>query len=126
MGYIDLFAPVAHIWYLKSVPGRIGLLLDLPVKKLEQVVYFASYIITDVYDDQVTETLRELDDKYKVTKSEKQKDVQKQINELKIQKEAKKLTQKKFVQEEALAMKQLDDLTEEFESLRDSLKNLKV
>ena len=126
MGYIDLFAPVAHIWYLKSVPGRIGLLLDLPVKKLEQVVYFASYIITDVYEDKVTETLRELDDKYKVTKSEKQKEVQKTINDLKIQKESKEITAKKFVQEEALAMKQLDDLTEEFESLRESLKNLKV
>ena len=51
MGHIDLYAPVAHTWYLKSVPGRIGLFLDLPVKKLEQVVYFASYIITDVYED---------------------------------------------------------------------------
>jgi len=56
MGHIDLHAPVAHIWFMKSVPSRIGLLLDLPVKKLEQVVYFASYIITDVFEDRRIET----------------------------------------------------------------------
>jgi len=49
MWYIDLHAPIAHTWYLKSVPSRLGLLLDLPVKKLEQVAYFASYIIVEVY-----------------------------------------------------------------------------
>lgn len=126
MWYIDLFAPVAHIWYLKSVPSRIGLLLDLPVKKLEQVVYFASYIITDVYEEKRIETLRDLDDRYKVAKTERQKDLQKSLNELKIKKESKEITQKKFVQEEALLMKDLDDLNAEFEGLRDGLKSLTV
>ena len=73
MWHIDLYAPVAHTWYLKSVPSRIGLLLDLPVKKLEQVVYFASYIITDVYEDQLIEAWKELEEKYKVSKAEMQK-----------------------------------------------------
>ena len=126
MWYIDLYAPVAHIWYLKSVPSRIGLLLDLPVKKLEQVVYFASYIITDVHEEIRVETLRELEDRYKVEKAERQKDLQKKLNELKLKKETKELTNKKFIQEEALLMKDLDDLTEEFEELRDGLKNLVV
>jgi len=126
IGHIDLFAPVAHTWYLKSVPSRIWLFLDLPVKKLEQVVYFASYIITDVYKDKQEETIKELEDKYKIAKAEKQKEVQKGINDLKIQKETKEISNKKFVQEEALLMKQIDDLSEEFEYLRDSLKNLKV
>lgn len=126
MWYIDLYAPVAHIWYLKSVPSRIGLLLDLPVKKLEQVVYFASYIITDVYEEKRVETLRDLEDRYKVEKTERQKDLQKKLNELKLKKESKEITQKKFVQDEALLMKDLDDLTEEFEELRDWLKNLVV
>jgi len=125
MGHIDLYAPVAHIWYLKSVPGRIGLLLDLPVKKLEQVVYFASYIITDVYEDKQTESLRELEDRYKVSKAEMQKELQKEVNELKLQKEAGTLSAKKFAEAEAIAMKNLDELTEEFEELRDALKNLK-
>jgi DNA-directed RNA polymerase subunit beta' len=118
MGHIDLYAPVAHVWYLKSVPGRIGLLLDLPVKKLEQIVYFASYIITDVYEDKRTETLKELEEKYKVSKIELQKEVQKEINELEIQKKEKKITAKKFEQLQVLAMQKIDDLTEEFEELR--------
>jgi len=124
MGHIDLYAPVAHIWYLKSVPGRIGLLLDLPVKKLEQVVYFASYIITDVYEDKREASLGELEDRYKVSKAEMQKTLQKEINELKLQKESGKLSVKKFAEAEAIAMKDLDELTEEFEELRDALKNL--
>jgi DNA-directed RNA polymerase subunit beta' len=63
MAHIDLYAPVAHTWYLKSVPSRIGLFLDLPVKKLEQVVYFASYIVTDLYEDKLKETLRDIEER---------------------------------------------------------------
>ena len=124
MWHIDLYAPVAHIWFMKSVPSRIGLLLDLPVKKLEQVVYFASYIITDVYADKKDEALKELEDRFKVSKAEMQKTLQKEINELKIKKENKELTPKKFAEAEAIAMKGLDDLMEEFESLKTSLKSL--
>jgi len=124
MGHIDLYAPVAHVWFMKSVPSRIGLLLDLPVKKLEQVVYFASYIVTDVYEDKREEATKELEDRFKVSKAEMQKEIQKEVNELKIKKEAKELTPKKFAEAEAIAMKQIDDLVEEFEELRTSLKSL--
>lgn len=124
MWHIELYAPVAHIWYLKSVPSRIGLLLDIPVKKLEQVVYFASYIITEVFEDKKEETLRELEDKYKVSKVEMQKEIQRWINELKLQKEAKKLTQKKYKVEEEMLMSKLDDLTNEYEEMRNLLKKL--
>ncbi|TAJ75048.1 DNA-directed RNA polymerase subunit beta', partial [bacterium] len=47
MGHIELAAPVCHIWYLKGVPSRIGLLLDMSPRALERVVYFASYVMTD-------------------------------------------------------------------------------
>ena len=42
MGHIELAAPVAHIWFLKSLPSRIGLLLDMQLKQLERVLYFES------------------------------------------------------------------------------------
>ena len=126
MWHIELYAPVAHIWYLKSVPSRIGLLLDLPVKKLEQVVYFASYIITEVYEDKKEEALRELEDRFKVSKIEMQKEIQKEINKLKLQKEAKSLTPKKFTDAERDLMQKLDDLNKEFEEIRNILKNLSV
>jgi DNA-directed RNA polymerase subunit beta' len=47
MGHIDLACPVAHIWYLKSLPSRIGLLLDMTLRDIEKVLYFESYVITD-------------------------------------------------------------------------------
>ena len=47
MGHIDLAAPVAHIWFLKSLPSRIGLLLDMSLKDLERVLYFENYIVIE-------------------------------------------------------------------------------
>jgi len=47
MGHIELAAPVAHIWFLKSLPSRIGLLLDLTLRDLERVLYFENYIVLD-------------------------------------------------------------------------------
>ena len=46
MGYVQLAAPVTHVWYLKSLPSYIAILLDLPLKDVEQIVYFNSYIVT--------------------------------------------------------------------------------
>ena len=48
MGHIELAAPVSHIWYFKGVPSRMGYFLDIAPKDLEKVLYFASYLITDV------------------------------------------------------------------------------
>ncbi|MBQ9989236.1 MAG: DNA-directed RNA polymerase subunit beta' [Clostridia bacterium] len=47
MGHIILAAPVSHIWYFKGIPSRMGLLLDMSPRSLEQVLYFAAYVVTD-------------------------------------------------------------------------------
>jgi DNA-directed RNA polymerase subunit beta' len=47
MGHIELASPVAHIWFLKSLPSRIGTLLDMTLKELEKVLYFEQYVVTD-------------------------------------------------------------------------------
>ena len=47
MGHIDLASPVAHIWYLKSLPSRMGLLLDMTLRDLERVLYFEAYVVID-------------------------------------------------------------------------------
>jgi len=47
MGHIELVTPVSHIWYFKGVPSRIGTLLDMQLKALEQVLYFTSFVVTD-------------------------------------------------------------------------------
>ena len=47
MGHIELATPVAHIWYLKGIPSRMGLILDMTPKQLEEIIYFVSYVVTD-------------------------------------------------------------------------------
>src|SRR5438093_6215726 len=48
MGHIALASPVSHVWYVKGTPSRLGLLLDISPRNLERVLYFASYIVTEV------------------------------------------------------------------------------
>ena len=59
MGHIQLATPVSHIWYFKGVPSSIGLMLDLSPRQLEKVLYFASYIVTNVNTDLVNNDLAE-------------------------------------------------------------------
>src|SRR6201986_284279 len=71
MGHIELAAPVAHIWFLKSLPSRIGLLLDMQLKQLERVLYFEAYIVIepgvtplDKYQLMTEDELLEAQDEY--------------------------------------------------------------
>lgn len=50
MGHIELAAPVSHIWYFKGIPSRMGLILDMSPRALEEVIYFASYVVTEPGD----------------------------------------------------------------------------
>ncbi len=57
MGHIELASPVAHIWYLKALPSPLSLLLDIPARNLEKVIYFASYMVTRVDRLQINQEL---------------------------------------------------------------------
>jgi DNA-directed RNA polymerase subunit beta' len=65
MGHIELAAPVSHIWFLRGVPSKIGLILDLSVMNLEKIIYFASFIITKVDERAKTETLEQIKNELK-------------------------------------------------------------
>lgn len=65
MGHIELSSPVAHIWFLRGIPTRIGMILDLSVSNLEKVIYFAGYIITSVNDEERKKVLKNLAGEYK-------------------------------------------------------------
>ncbi|MCI0566447.1 DNA-directed RNA polymerase subunit beta' [bacterium] len=65
MGHIVLASPVAHIWFLRNIPSRMGLILDISLSDLEKVIYFAGYIITEVHEDERARVLKELDQEYK-------------------------------------------------------------
>ena len=65
MGHIELATPVSHIWFLRGVPSRMRILLNISVSDLEKVVYFAGYIITKVHEDEKERVLSGLDKEYK-------------------------------------------------------------
>ncbi|MFI5260647.1 MAG: DNA-directed RNA polymerase subunit beta' [Candidatus Paceibacteria bacterium] len=65
MGHIELCTPIAHIWFLRSVPSRMALLLGASAGDIEKVVYFAGYIVTKIADDEKKRLLAELDSEYK-------------------------------------------------------------
>ena len=65
MGHIELATPVSHIWFLRSVPSRIGLILGMSTSDLEKVVYFAGYIVSKVHDSEKAQFLKDLDAEYK-------------------------------------------------------------
>jgi len=65
MGHIDLAVPVSHIWFLRGVPSKIGLVLDVSIQKLERVIYFANFIVTEVNETLKTEEIENLKKEYK-------------------------------------------------------------
>ncbi len=82
MGHIELVTPVAHIWFLRSVPSRMALLLGLSASDLEKVIYFAGYIVTKIQEENKKKLLAELEGeyktKYKSLKDDKEKDALKE------------------------------------------------
>ncbi len=65
MGHIKLASPVSHIWFLRGVPSRMGVILDVPMQQLERVIYFAAYIITNINERAKKQALEEIEKEYK-------------------------------------------------------------
>ena len=61
MGHIELATPVAHIWFMRGVPSALSLILDIPVKSIEKVIYFSSYIVYDTEADKIAQLLTDLE-----------------------------------------------------------------
>ncbi len=70
MGHIELASPVSHIWFLRGVPSKVGLVLDLSVQSLEKVIYFANFIVTSVKEDVRKETVEQVKTEYKGKKKQ--------------------------------------------------------
>jgi DNA-directed RNA polymerase subunit beta' len=83
MGHIELATPVSHIWFLRSVPSRIGLVLGMTTADLEKVIYFAGYIVSKVDETGKAKFLKELDAEYKTkvknTQDDKTKEALKEL-----------------------------------------------
>lgn len=117
MAHIDLAAPVSHIWFLRGVPSKIGLTLDLSVQNMEKVIYFASFIITTVSESGKKEVFDALREEYKAKRKVVESDASHKLSSAQGEK-AHQVIEK----EKAAALSQLD---ERMKQVEDELKNLK-
>ena len=83
MAHINLAVPVTHIWFLRSSPSRLGLLLDLPIKTLEQIVYFAAYIVITADEEQKEKMIGELNADFEQRKKQVKREHDERLKKLK-------------------------------------------
>ncbi|TSC78979.1 MAG: DNA-directed RNA polymerase subunit beta' [Parcubacteria group bacterium Gr01-1014_33] len=83
MGHITLASPVAHIWFLRGIPSKIGLLMNMSVSNLEKVIYFAGYVITKIVEDQRLNALDEVEREFKIKAKESSEEEMKRLKEAK-------------------------------------------
>ena len=89
MGHINLASPVAHIWFSKGTPSRLGLLLDLSPKNLERVLYFAQYIVVSVDNDARQKAIQEEENRYQLEVEKRRQTRDSLVSELRQRFEAK-------------------------------------
>ena len=116
MGHITLAAPVAHIWFMRGTPSALSLLLDITVKNIEKVVYFASYIITDVEQEEIDKRLEDL---------ETQTDVARQAIQVRYENEAKDKNSEEIKALAEAQTKELEELENDYRSKKEILTGFK-
>ncbi|MFH1838357.1 MAG: DNA-directed RNA polymerase subunit beta' [Candidatus Kuenenbacteria bacterium] len=83
MGHIKLVTPVTHIWFLRGVPSKIGLILDMSIQNLEKVVYFAGFIVTEIKEEIKKDILKQIEDEFKAAFSKLELEFNEQTNQIK-------------------------------------------
>lgn len=122
MGHIKLAAPVSHIWFLRGVPSKIGLILNLSVKNLEKVIYFGSYIITQVDNNAKEKALNEIKEELKSKKKIIDKEYKDKINKVKT--ENSKKEDKKVVALNEEKVNKIERLEKSFAEEKKSLEGI--
>jgi DNA-directed RNA polymerase subunit beta' len=127
MGHIELAAPVTHIWFLRGgVPSKVGTVLDMSVQSLEKVVYFASFIVTDVNDELRINTLEILRTEYKGKRKSIEADYERDIKRVNdAGKDDPDATEKELDKMQGVKERKLKELEEEFSIAEKELKDLR-
>ncbi|NQV90408.1 DNA-directed RNA polymerase subunit beta' [Candidatus Uhrbacteria bacterium] len=127
MGHIELAAPISHIWFLRGVPSKIGTILDVSIQNLEKIIYFASFLVTDVNEDAKEQTIEQVTSerksKEKMIEGEFKRDTGRLAEKFgedtkSIEKETKRL--------EEIRDTKLEELAEDFDEVLKDLKEMKV
>ncbi len=122
MGHIDLAAAVSHIWFLRSIPSKVGLILDLSIQSLEKVIYFASFIITKVDEDGKKQTHELLRQEYKSKKKQITKEFDKKIQDAADNKQGKKVLEELGKERD----RKYEALEEDFKMAEAELKDIQM
>ena len=125
MGHISLAVPVSHIWFLRGVPSKIGLVLDLSIQKLEKIIYFGSFLVTDVNEELLKEEQENLQKEYKSKQKGLAAQFAQKIANIEANKElgkAERLAAIKQANEEQEL--ELEELNEDFSTTEKELKEL--
>ncbi len=137
MGHIELQSPCTHIWFLRGISSKIGLILDLSMQALEKVVYFASFIIFDVNEELKEATAEQIKSEYKQKKKSIESEYTRQINEIKNKKgkllqagkeriEIEEMISEEIESLEKVKREKFDNLEKAFAQAQQELKELKV
>ena len=125
MGHISLASPVVHIWFFKGASPKLSLLLDIPPKSLESVIYFARYLVTEINKEEKKKVLTKLEKGLKVKKNELKESSETEIKAIKkdTEKEKKGIKEKiKNKERQVLALKEVElKEKQKIHSLRDEL-----
>ena len=129
MGHVDLASPCAHIWFLKSLPSRIGLLLDMTLREIERILYFEAFVVVDpgmttlepcqvLTDEQYLDALEEFGDEFDARMgAEAIRDL---LKEIKLEKEVETLREEIDTTKSETKLKRLSKRLKLAESFRDS------
>jgi DNA-directed RNA polymerase subunit beta' len=127
MGHIELCSPVSHIWFLRGVPSRLGLILDISVQSLEKVIYFASFIITKVDENLKNQALEQIKEEYKTKKKQIEANFKNQVNQIKTNKNLKeKEMDKKIIELNKERDLEAAEFEKEYIKTETDLKELKI
>ncbi|HLC99733.1 MAG TPA: DNA-directed RNA polymerase subunit beta', partial [Patescibacteria group bacterium] len=126
MGHIRLAAPIAHIWFLRGVPSKMGLLLDMSVQELEKVIYFANFIVLSVNDEARKLTLKQIDEEEKMKRGQIEStfnDRMKEVQRRRAKKDTDHPEQKeKHEKEYQIEMKELLEIRDqEYQTLKEAV-----
>ena len=122
MGHIELATPVSHIWFLRSIPSKIGLILDLSIQALERVIYFASFIISRVDEAGVADVHAELKKEYKT----KVKQIEHEYEQKRSAAETEKKKAAEFKAIEKEKEKKMKALEEDLKAAEQELKEIRI
>lgn len=120
MAHIDLASPVTHIWFLRGIPSKVGLVLDMSVMNLEKVIYFANFIVTHVDQDAKKEVVDQLKAEYKGKKKMLENEAKMQLAQLK----DKGASDKDIKKAEEMHASKMEALEEDYQETAKELKDM--